>query len=168
MRIEQIDAYVVKLPRPNIAENIPDYVRPRKSLSYDTTPPIDDMAAARYAEALFVKITADNGLVGWGEGQSLLVPEATKAVVDRLFAPHSHRRKSARSRKALRHDLWHHARSRLPLGLSRGRPCGHQQRPLGSFGQSPRRTLLRPPRWPLPRQSAYLQQYSGSHARSRC
>ena len=87
MRIEQIDAYVVKLPRPNIAENIPDYVRPRKSLSYDTTPPIDDMAAARYAEALFVKITADNGLVGWGEGQSLLVPEATKAVVDRLFAP---------------------------------------------------------------------------------
>ena len=45
MRIEQIDAYVVKLPRPNIAENIPDYVRPRKSLSYDTTPPIDDMAA---------------------------------------------------------------------------------------------------------------------------
>ena len=87
MRIEQIDAYVVKLPRPNIAEDIPDYVRPRKSLSYDTTPPIDDMAAARYAEALFVKITADNGLVGWGEGQSLLVPEATKAVVDRLFAP---------------------------------------------------------------------------------
>ena len=87
MRIEQIDAYVVKLPRLNIAENIPDYVRPRKSLSYDTTPPIDDMAAARYAEALFVKITADNGLVGWGEGQSLLVPEATKAVVDRLFAP---------------------------------------------------------------------------------
>ncbi|MXZ09820.1 MAG: mandelate racemase/muconate lactonizing enzyme family protein [Gemmatimonadetes bacterium] len=87
MRIEQIDAYVVKLPRPNIAENIPDYARPRKSLSYDTAPPIDDMAAARYAEALFVKITADNGLVGWGEGQSLLVPEATKAVVDRLFAP---------------------------------------------------------------------------------
>ena len=51
------------------------------------TPPIDDMAGRRFSEALFVKVTANNGLVGWGEGQSLLVPEATKAVVDRLLSP---------------------------------------------------------------------------------
>jgi len=87
MVIEKIESFVVKLPRPNIGEDIPDYGRPAHGLSYETDPPIDDMAGRRYSEALFVKVTADNGLVGWGEGQSLLAPEATKAVVDRLLTP---------------------------------------------------------------------------------
>lgn len=87
MRIERIEPYVVKLPRGNAVPHEPDYRQPPRPLAYDTTPPFGDMNAVRYSEALFVKVTADNGLVGWGEGQSLLVPEATKAVVEKLLAP---------------------------------------------------------------------------------
>ncbi|MBV7336410.1 mandelate racemase/muconate lactonizing enzyme family protein [Chloroflexi bacterium TSY] len=87
MKIAQIESYVIKLPRPEASPNRPDYRQSVRGLAYDTSPPINDMAALNYAEALFVKVTSDNGLVGWGEGQSLLVPEATKAIVDRLLAP---------------------------------------------------------------------------------
>ena len=87
MKIEAVDAYVVKLPRSEEPRKGPDYGRSSRGLAYDTSPPFNDMGARNYSEALFVKVSADNGLVGWGEGQSLLVPEATKAIVDRLLAP---------------------------------------------------------------------------------
>ena len=87
MKIERIDAYVVKVPRWNGPATGPDYSRPGRGLAYDTTPNFGDMGPTRNSEALFVKVTSDTGLAGWGEGQSLLVPEATKAIVDRLLAP---------------------------------------------------------------------------------
>ena len=87
MKISRIDAYVIQMPRPNAPEAGPDYRRSGHHLAYETTPPLDDMVPARNSEALFVKVTSDAGVVGWGEGQSLLVPEATKAIIDRLLAP---------------------------------------------------------------------------------
>ena len=87
MQIEQVDAYVVKMPRPNVPDDASDYARPGRGLAYETSPPFGDMSAFKYSEALFVKVICDNGLVGWGEGQSLLAPEATKAIVDRLLGP---------------------------------------------------------------------------------
>ena len=71
MKIERIDAYVVKLPRSQSPETGPDYGRPGQPLAYETVPQFGDMIARRYSEALFVKVTSDTGLVGWGEGQSL-------------------------------------------------------------------------------------------------
>jgi D-galactarolactone cycloisomerase len=55
----------------------PDYiVRPPRSTVY-----------ARRFEALLVRIRADNGLTGWGEALTPVVPEAAQAIIDRLFAP---------------------------------------------------------------------------------
>ena len=39
MVIEKIESFVVKLPRPGIAEDMPDYGRPGRGLSYETDPP---------------------------------------------------------------------------------------------------------------------------------
>ena len=78
MEIERIDSYVVKVPKGNGPGEAPGYFWPRGQFS---------VMGATASEALFAKVTSDTGLVGWGEGQSLLAPEATKAVIDRLLAP---------------------------------------------------------------------------------
>lgn len=87
MKIESVESFVVKLPRSNTPGDAPDYVLPGRPLAYETDPPFGDMAAAQHSEALFVKITSETGHVGWGEGQSLLVPEATNEIVQNLLAP---------------------------------------------------------------------------------
>ena len=38
-------------------------------------------------EGFLVKITTDDGLVGWGEAQAPLVPEVLETIVQRLFKP---------------------------------------------------------------------------------
>ena len=85
-KIESIESFVVKVPRPNAPDG-PDYAQTLRPLAYETDPPFGDMNAARNFEALFVKVTSESGHVGWGEGQSLLVPEATHAIVENLLAP---------------------------------------------------------------------------------
>lgn len=42
---------------------------------------------SRHFETALVKVTLDNGLVGWGEAQAPLAPQVACAVVDRLLAP---------------------------------------------------------------------------------
>ena len=87
MKIESIESFVVKLPKEGIPSDRPDYVSPNRPLAYITDPPFGDMIQAKNMEALFVKITSECGKTGWGEGQSLLVPEATQAIVEKLLAP---------------------------------------------------------------------------------
>jgi L-alanine-DL-glutamate epimerase-like enolase superfamily enzyme len=87
MKIESVESFVVKLPKSNTPGNAPNYVLPGRPLAYETDPPFGDMAAAQHSEALFIKITSETGHVGWGEGQSLLVPEATNEIVQNLLAP---------------------------------------------------------------------------------
>jgi L-alanine-DL-glutamate epimerase-like enolase superfamily enzyme len=87
MKIESIESFVVKLPKDGVPEDRPDYVSSIRPLAYETDPPFGDLNAARYWEALFVKVTNESGHVGWGEGQSLLVPEATHTIVQKMLAP---------------------------------------------------------------------------------
>lgn len=42
---------------------------------------------SRFTESCIVKITADKGLVGWGEAQAPLVPEVPATLIARLFGP---------------------------------------------------------------------------------
>ena len=44
-------------------------------------------AYSRYTESCLVKITTDNGLVGWGEGQAPLVPEVPATLIAKLLGP---------------------------------------------------------------------------------
>ena len=44
-------------------------------------------AYSRLKESCIVKITTDEGLVGWGEAQSPLVPEVPGMLIAKLFAP---------------------------------------------------------------------------------
>ncbi len=87
MKIESIESFVVKLPKDGVRCDIPDYAAPHRPLTYQTDPPFGDLNGARYWEALFIKVTSECGHVGWGEGQSLLVPEATHAVVQNMLSP---------------------------------------------------------------------------------
>ncbi|MBS11284.1 MAG: hypothetical protein CME19_06755 [Gemmatimonadetes bacterium] len=87
MKIESIESLVVKLPRTGTEVSESIYNSPGRPLAYHTDPPFGDVAAANHSEALFVKVTTESGHVGWGEGQSLVAPEATHAVVQNLLAP---------------------------------------------------------------------------------
>ena len=86
-KIESIEAFAVKLPKQGSIPHPSVYQGPGRPLAYETEPPFGDLGNGPNHEALFVKITSESGHVGWGEGQSLLVPEATKAVVDKMLAP---------------------------------------------------------------------------------
>ena len=87
MKIESIESFAVKLPKEGPTTHESTYAGPGRPLAYETDPPFGDLGNGPNFEALFVKITSESGHVGWGEGQSLLVPEATKAVVDKMLAP---------------------------------------------------------------------------------
>ena len=53
---------------------------------YMVKPPWRSLYSPGY-ETLMVKITADNGAVGWGEGLAPVAPEVAATVVDRLLTP---------------------------------------------------------------------------------
>ena len=87
MKIEDIRVYAVQVPRERARPRSPEagtewsadgrYFRrlPYRSL-YGSS-----------AETLLVKITTDDSLTGWGEGQSPIAPEVPQKVVEQLVAP---------------------------------------------------------------------------------
>ncbi|MFF2390568.1 mandelate racemase/muconate lactonizing enzyme family protein [Agromyces sp. NPDC058104] len=53
---------------------------------YRLNPPWRSLYSPGY-ESLFVKITTDDGLVGWGEALAPVAPEVPATIVDRILAP---------------------------------------------------------------------------------
>lgn len=81
MRIADVSAYAVKYPAKYIFTGTPvggsDYfLRPGFPTVYST-----------HNEALLVKVTADDGRIGWGEALAPVIPEAAAIVVARLVRP---------------------------------------------------------------------------------
>lgn len=71
MKIARIDSMVLKAPVPDISSwQAASFAVPFK-----------------YAETTLVKITADDGAVGWGEVHAPVAPEVTKSIVDTLIGP---------------------------------------------------------------------------------
>ena len=71
MKIASIEAIVVKAPVPDIGTwKAASFAVPFKS-----------------AESTLVKVTADDGTVGWGEVHAPVAPEVTKSVIDTLLTP---------------------------------------------------------------------------------
>jgi len=46
-----------------------------------------DMLFSLNIETVLVKITTDKGIIGWGEAQAALAPEAVKSIIDSLLKP---------------------------------------------------------------------------------
>lgn len=71
MRITGIEAMVLKAPVPGI----------------QTWQAASFAMPFRFAETTLVRVTADNGLVGWGEVHAPVAPEVSKSIIDTLLAP---------------------------------------------------------------------------------
>lgn len=84
---------------------------------YTVREPWRSLYSARF-ETLLVKITADDGAVGWGEALAPVAPEVPAAVVDRLLAPVLRGMDASRPRPA-----WSRLRD---LMRERGHLGGHQ------------------------------------------
>src|SRR5579863_540350 len=59
------------------------------SVPYDFGNTAENAAAAQWAkmETLFVKVTTDDGIIGWGEGFGLAACGITKVAVEKAIAP---------------------------------------------------------------------------------
>ncbi len=86
MKIADIETFVVKMPsqepymgelEKGIAPTDTGYFRRER---YPTFYSLD-------TEGFLVKITTDDGVIGWGEAQAPIVPEVLSVLVERLFKP---------------------------------------------------------------------------------
>lgn len=75
LKLENDEAYLGALPD---GTAVPD--------GYEVRPPWRSLYSRRF-ETLLVKVTADNGVAGWGEALAPVAPEVPAAVVDLLLAP---------------------------------------------------------------------------------
>jgi D-galactarolactone cycloisomerase len=86
LKIEQIDVYVLKMPHhyrvgghtdtPGRLPGSDYYIEPQWLHVY-----------SRQVESCLVKITADNGAVGWGEAQAPVSPETACSLITTLLGP---------------------------------------------------------------------------------
>lgn len=86
MKISKIETFVIKSPvhdrfgaqtaKPRLLPNSDYYQEAEWREFY-----------SQRTEALLVRVETDEGLWGWGESQSPLVPEAARTIIDRLLAP---------------------------------------------------------------------------------
>jgi L-alanine-DL-glutamate epimerase-like enolase superfamily enzyme len=86
MKIERADVYVLKLDRhyrvaghaeaPNRLPASDYYFEPQWRQAY-----------SRNTESCILKLTAENGVAGWGEAQAPLSPETAASILVRLLAP---------------------------------------------------------------------------------
>ena len=74
LRIKRDEAYLGSLP----ASANPE--------AYFTRPPYRALYSA-YFETAFVKLTTDEGLIGWGEALAPVAPETVGVIVEQLLAP---------------------------------------------------------------------------------
>ena len=86
VRIAEIETFVVKMPNdvPYMGELEADVAPTRTGyFQRERYPTFYSLAT----EGFLVKITTDDGTIGWGEAQAPIVPETLKVLVERLFRP---------------------------------------------------------------------------------
>ena len=87
-RIETVEAFPVSLPRDREAARgtagSPTELGARAG-AYQWSNTVATVYSKRF-ETTLVKITLDNGLVGWGEAQAPVLPGVTTAIIDGLLA----------------------------------------------------------------------------------
>jgi L-alanine-DL-glutamate epimerase-like enolase superfamily enzyme len=84
MRIVQIEALPLRIKRDEAYLGaMPAGANPEK---YFVRPPYRALYSA-YFETTFVKITTDDGAIGWGEALAPVAPEVVKTIIEQLLAP---------------------------------------------------------------------------------
>lgn len=89
MKIAAVETFALSIPRESGLKaggaGSPAAVR-NASQRYSVAQTYETVYASR-VETTLVKITAADGLYGWGEAQAPVLPEVTKAIIDNLLAP---------------------------------------------------------------------------------
>ena len=144
-RVASIETFIVTVPRdtPYLGPLAPDervnargyVVRKGNGTIY----PVVD-------RSIVVRITTEDGAIGWGETYGICAPRATCEIINDLLAPVVDRRESGRRRGDLGRAVWLDARSRLQRRLSRRCHRGDRHRAVGSSRQAARRADSRPAR----------------------
>jgi L-alanine-DL-glutamate epimerase-like enolase superfamily enzyme len=84
MKIESIAVYPLRIRRGEAyLGTLPAGATPEK---YFTRPPYRSLYSA-YFETAFVRITTDDGLVGWGEALAPVAPEVVQTIIEQLLSP---------------------------------------------------------------------------------
>ncbi|MCY3797033.1 MAG: mandelate racemase/muconate lactonizing enzyme family protein, partial [Chloroflexi bacterium] len=84
MSIRKIEAIPLRIKRDEAyLGGIPTAADPQ---AYFTRPPYRALYSA-YFETAFVKITTEDGAVGWGEALAPVAPEVVSTIVEQLLAP---------------------------------------------------------------------------------
>lgn len=88
--IRSVDSYAVRIPRDLLADRgtagSPARLGEKRGSHYS----IAETYATVYSDSIesaLVKITTEDGIVGWGEAQSPVVPQAAQSIVAHLLAP---------------------------------------------------------------------------------
>ncbi len=86
-RIADVTAYVIVGNKDYVAGAGLTSVRPTSSRALADVGDLHICAYPPQAQSCLVKITTENGTVGWGEGHAPLGPRVTQAVVEDVLAP---------------------------------------------------------------------------------
>ena len=84
MRISKVEALPVRIKRDEAyLGSLPTSANPQ---AYFLRPPYRALYSA-YFETAFVKVTTDDGFIGWGEALAPVAPETVQVIVEQLLAP---------------------------------------------------------------------------------
>ena len=84
MSISKVEAIPVRIKRDQAyLGSLPEAANPQ---AYFTRPPYRALYSA-YFETAFVKITTEDGAVGWGEALAPVAPEVVSTIIEQLLAP---------------------------------------------------------------------------------
>ena len=84
MRISKVEVMPLRIKRDEAyLGSLPASANPE---AYFTRPPYRALYSA-YFETAFVKLTTDEGLIGWGEALAPVAPETVGVIVEQLLAP---------------------------------------------------------------------------------
>ncbi len=86
MRISQIQTFVVKVPMHDRFGGQTERPSTLPGTNYYFEAEWKEIYSDR-SESLLVRIDTDEGVHGWGECQSPIVPDVAKTIIDRLLAP---------------------------------------------------------------------------------
>ena len=85
MQIVEVESFILKIPAEEAyLGRLPDGSQPQSG--YSVRPPWRSLYSEKY-ETVLVKITAENGVAGWGEALAPVAPEVPAAIIDRLLRP---------------------------------------------------------------------------------
>jgi L-alanine-DL-glutamate epimerase-like enolase superfamily enzyme len=86
MKITGIETFVVKIPRHDRFGGQPEQPRCFADSDYYFETDWREVYS-RKTESLLIRVTTDEGIQGWGESQSPIVPEVASTIIERLLAP---------------------------------------------------------------------------------